>query len=215
MRKNLYWLVLTTILMLSIAMASIGTASPAQPAIHMEPKDNTAEVDETFDVKITVTEITEEENLYLWECRITFNPDIINAVNATEGSFLKDTGYETFWAKEIDNDIGRVDMLAMISEFPYPPNGATGSGTLATVTFEAVGRGATDLEFKEEDDTRLRTIKGEAPDQYIYPISHDRENGFFRNAGAPISLELVAAIAVVVVVAVCIFAVFYIRRRRA
>lgn len=215
MRKNLYWLVLTTILMLSIAMASVGTASPAQPAIHVEPKDNTAEVDETFVVNIAVTEITEEESLYLWECRITFNPDIINAVNATEGPFLKDTGYETFWAMEMNNTIGRVDILAMISEFPYPPNGATGSGTLATITFEAVGRGETYLEFKEEDDTRLRTIKGEAPDQYIYPIPHDREDGFFRNAGAQISLQLVAAIVVVVVVAVCIFTVFYLRRRRA
>jgi hypothetical protein len=213
MKKNPYWLVLTTIVMLSIAMASVGTASPAEPAIHVKPKDNTAEVGETFTVNIAVTDITEEENLYLWECRITFNPDIINAVNATEGPFLKDTGCETFWAKKMNNTIGTVDILATISEFPYPPNGATGSGTLATITFEAVGQGATDLEFKEEDDTRLRTIKGEAPDQYVYPIPHDRENGSFRNAGAPIPLQLVAAI--VVVVAACIFAVFYFRRKRA
>lgn len=214
MKRNPYWLVLTTIVMLSIAMASVGTASPAQPAIHVEPKDNTAKVDETFVVKITVTEITEEDSLYLWECRITFNPDIINAVNATEGSFLKDTGHETFWAREINNTIGRVDILAMLSP-PYPPNGATGSGTLATVTFKAVGRGTTDLEFKEEDDTRLRTVKGEAPYQHVYPIPHDRENGFFRNAGAPIPLQLVAAIVVVVAVAACILAVFYLRRKRA
>ncbi len=214
MRKNLHWVVLTTVFMLSIMMAGIGMASPEEPSIHVEPKDNTAEVGETFTVDITVTNVTEEDSLFLWECRITFDSGIINAVNATEGPFLKDTGHETFWAKGINNTIGRIDILAMISEFPYPPNGATGSGTLATVTFEAVGVGGTDLEFKEEDDTRLRTVKGEEQ-QYLYPIQHDRENGSFRNAGAPIPLQLVVAIVVVVAVAVCAIAVFYFRRKRA
>ena len=215
MRKNLHWLLLTTVFMLSIAMAGVGTASPT-PVIRVEPKDNTADVGETFAVNITVTDITEEESLYGWECRITFNPNIINAVNATEGPFLKDTGYETFWRMEIDNTTGTVDILALISPSiewsGFPPTGANGSGTLATLTFKAVGQGATDLDFKEEKDTELHTVKGEPPSQYDYPIDHTAEDGFFRNS-APIPLQLIAGI--VVVVAACTVAVFYFRRRRA
>ena len=217
MRKNMYWLLLTTVFMLSIAMTSVSTASPA-PVIRVEPKANTAEVGETFDVNITVTGITEQESLYGWECRITFNPGIINAVNATEGTFLKDTGYETTWlTPKIDNTTGTIDIGALITPSiewqGFPPTGAVGSGTLATVTFKAVGQGATDLDFKEQKDTELHTIKGESPNQYDYPIDHTAEDGSFSNAGPPIPLDLVAGI--VVVVAVCTVAVFYFRRKRA
>lgn len=218
MRKNLHWLVLTTVFMLSIAMAGVGTASPASPVIRVEPKDNTAEVGETFAVDITVTGITEEESLYGWECRITFKPGIINAVNATEGPFLEDAGYDTTWLPpKIDNTTGTIDVGALITPSMewdgFPPNGAVGSGTLATVTFKAVGQGATDLDFKEKKDTELHTVIIAGGAQYDYPIDHTAEDGFFRNAGPPIPLHIIAGI--VVVVAVCTVAVFYFRRKRA
>ena len=219
MRKNLHWLLLTTVFMVSIAMAGVGTASPALPVIRVEPKNNTAGVGETFDVNITVTGITEKESLYGWECRITFKPGVINAVNATEGPFLKDTGYETVWlSPKIDNTVGTIDMGALFMPSKewdgFPPNGAVGSGTLVTITFKAVGQGPSPLEFKEkEKDTELHTVKGEAPNQYPSPIAHTAEGGSFSNVGPPIPLHLIAG--VVVVVAVCTVAVFYLRRRRA
>ncbi|NVM22909.1 MAG: hypothetical protein HWN68_14140 [Desulfobacterales bacterium] len=219
MRKNLHWLVLTTIFVLSIVMAGIGTASPAEPAVHVEPKDNTAEVGETFGVNITVTDITEEESLYSWDCRITFDPGIINAVNATEGTFLTSTGYDTTWLPpNIDNITGTIDMGAIITPSMewngFPPNGAVGSGTLATVTFKAVGQGATGLDFKEKEmDTALYTVIFAAGDQNNAPIAHNAEGGVFSNAGPPIPLHLIAG--VVGAVVVCTFAVFYFRRKRA
>jgi len=203
--------------MLGIAMASVSTASPATPVIRVEPKNNTAKVGETFTVNITVADISNTSlcnGLYGWECRITFKPGIINAVNATEGPFLRDTGYETFWTMKIDNTTGTIDMLAIISEFePSPPTGAADSGTLATVTFKVVGQGGTKLEFKEEDDTELYTVLFAAGVGTSGPIEHTRENGSFSNTGPPISLHLVAG--VVVVVAVCAVAMFYFRRKKA
>jgi len=213
MGKNLHWLLIITVLVLSIAMAGVVTASPELPVIRVEPKNNTAGVGETFTVDITVADITENESLYGWECRITFNPSIINAVNATEGPFLKKvTGYNTFWSMNIDNASGKVKLGAMFEFGGFPPTGATGSGTLAKVTFKAVGQGATNLEFKEEKHTELDTVYGEAPNQYVYPIAHTAEGGFFSNAGSPIPLHVIAG--VVVVVAVCTVAVFYFRRKR-
>jgi len=217
MRKNLHWLLLTTVLMLSIAMAGVGTASPAFPVIRVEPKNNTGDVGENFTVNITVTDVSIStlcNGLYGWECRITFKPGIINAVNATEGPFLRDTGYETFWRMKIDNTTGTIDMLAIISEFPFPPTGAVGSGTLATVTFKVVGQGATKLDFKEKKDTELHTVLfGTGGVGTETPMEHTAEDGSFSNAGPPIPLHLIAGI--VVVVAVCTVALFYFRRKRA
>ncbi len=202
--------------MLGIAMASVSTASPATPVIRMEPKNNTAKVGETFTVNITVADISTTSlcnGLYGWECRITFKRGIINAVNATEGPFLKDTGYITTWlTPRIDNTTGTITIGAMIYELPFPPAGAMGNGTLATITFKVVGQGQTKLEFKEEDDTELDTVLFAAGVGTVGPIEHTRENGLFSNAGPPISLNLV--VGVVVVVAVCAVAVFYFRRKK-
>ncbi len=214
MRKNLYWLFLTTVFILSIAMASVGTASPEEPVIRLEPHDNTAAVGETFTVNITVTGITEEESLYGWDLKITFNPDIINAVNATEGPFLKDTGYATFFSKKIDNTTGTIKALGVFSDLPLPPTGANGSGTLTTITFKAVGQGATGLDFKEKIDTVLETIVGEYPYQHHPRIVHIATGGFFNNGGLLIPPYIVG-IVVVVAVAVFAVAVFYFWRKRA
>ncbi len=223
MKKNLYWLLLTTVFMLTVAMAGVGRASPA-PVIRVEPKDNTAEAGETFAVNITVTGISEEESLYSWECRITFNPNIIEAADATEGPFLEDTGYDTAWlTPRIDNATGTIDIGAIIPPSiewqGFPPNGAVGSGTLATVTFKVISQGATDLEFKEcaqphlYGDTELYTVIFAAgPPGTSSPIDHTAEKGFFSNAGPPIPILLIAGI--IVVVAVSIVAVLYFRRKR-
>ncbi len=218
MRKNMHFLLLATVFVLSIAMAGVGTASPASPVISLEPKDNTTEVGEEFTVDIVVADITEEESLYGWECRITFNPRVINAVNATEGSFLEDTGYETIWLPpNINNTLGTIDtgalLMPSIEWDGFPPNGAVGSGNLATITFKGVGQGSSDLDFKDKEDTELHTVKGEPPNQYDYPIDHTAKGGSFSNAGPSIPLSLIAG--VVVVAAVCVVAVFYFRRKRA
>ncbi len=95
---------------------------------------------------------------------------------------------------------------------PFPENGATGSGTLAMVTFKVVGTGETGLDFKP-GFTELYTVIGEAPNPIEYPIDHTAKNGFFRNAGAPISIELIVGIVVVVILV--IVALLYFRRKRA
>jgi hypothetical protein len=214
MRKNLYWLFLTTVFILSLAMASVGPASPGDPVIRLEPHNNAAGVGETFTVNITVTDITEEESLYGWECsKITFNPSIINVVNVTEGPFLKDTGYSTFFSKKIDNTTGTVKALGVISELPFPPTGASGSGTLATIIFKAVGQGATGLVFGEKDDTTLQTVLGEYPYQHNNPIVHTAEDGFFNNGGPQISLDIVAVSAVGIVVVVAVVGFYFWRKR--
>ena len=138
---------------------------PPVIVVSLYPPTNTVSPDETSTVNVTVADVFISEapvacnGLYGWECRVTFDPHVINVVNATEGPFLKYTGYETFWPPpKIDNTVGTIDMGAMFQFGVPPPTGAVGGGTLATVTFKAVGQGATALEFKEEIDMELFSV---------------------------------------------------------
>jgi hypothetical protein len=220
MRKNLCWLFAIMVLMLSVAMATVGTASAAAPVIRVEPRDNTAEVGKTLSVNITVSDITAEESLYGWECRITFNPSIVNALEAVKGPFLGSTGYDTTWlSPSIDNTIGTIDMGGLLTPTAewngFPPNGASGSGTLATITFTVVGQGATDLYFKEDMDTELHSVIIAGGSQIESPIVHTAEKGSFSNAGSIIPPQFTIVIAgIVVVVVVVALAVLYFRRKR-
>lgn len=220
MRKNLCWLFAIMVLMLSITMATVGTVSAAAPVVRVEPRDNNAEVGETFSVNITVSGITADESLYGWECRITFNSAIVNALEAVEGPFLGSTGYDTTWlSPSIDNTLGTIDMGSLLTPSAewggFPPNGANGSGTLATITFKVVGQGSTDLYFKEETDTELHSVIISGGSQNESPIVHTAEKGSFSNAGITVQGLLPMIIAgVVVVVVVVVLAVLYFRRKR-
>jgi uncharacterized membrane protein len=222
MRKNLHWFILVLIFVLSIAITYTASLAQALPVIRLEPKDNTAAIGENFAVNVTVTGITEEKSLYGWECRITFNPNILHAVDATEGPFLKTTGYDTTWlSPNIDNAAGSIRIGALLTPSAqwngFPPNGAVGTGTLATVTFQVVGQGSTGLEFKECErphlygDTELYSVTAGATDL----INHTAEGGTFSNAGGfllpSLSLE---TIALLIVVAIGCGVVFYFWRKR-
>lgn len=201
-----------TILILGTAMAGMVKAS--EPVVRIEPKSKKADPGETFNVNITVTDIVIGgglppcQGLYGWEASIKFNPKVLNAVNATEGPFLQASGYETLWRSRIDNTGGNISIGAMIFEIPVPPNGTTGSGVLATITFEVMSRGTTSIHFQR---AKLFTVISNvrAP---IEPFTI--EDGAFDNRTFVLSTELIGAIVVVVVI-VCGVAVFFYRRRRA
>lgn len=204
MRKNSRWALTATILILSIATASIGRASP-ETKISIVPSTSTAPVDETFTIDVTVTDVT---NLYGWEVEISFNNKILEVVNATEGPFLETAGYETFWPPpNLDNTEGAVTCGALFN-LPFPPNGANGSGILATITFKAIGQGLTTLRLEY---TSLQTVI--LPKSNM-PIYHERVDGTFNNgAGIQLSLELIVAVVVGVAI-VGTATVFYMRRKR-
>jgi len=222
MRKNLCLMLLTAALILNISMAGIGTADP-KPVISMDPKNNSAEPDTTFTVNIKVADVSEEKSIYGWEVEITFTPKIVKAVNATEGSFLLDTGYQTSWSINlsvpvIDNATGKITMGSMIMGPPFPSTGAHGNGILATVTFKAVSRGATPLKFAyTELDTLIWGGQAWIPKALNSKYDYSVEDGNFAfGAGGGVggvTLELIAG--VVIAVAVCSFAAFYYMRKRA
>lgn len=201
MKKKQRWIVLTTALLICIAMTSTGKASP-DTVIAVDPQSiEDLKTGESFTVNITVTNVT---GLYSWDINMTFDPAILKVEDAIEGPFIQQFGETTPLPVRISNDLGYVIIGAMFTP-PIPENLATGSGVLATVTFTVKGYGKTELGLK----SNLYTVIGVTP----VLIDHTSVDGVFRNA-TPTALSIELIIGVVVAVTIGGIAVFFYRRRR-
>lgn len=227
MKRKACWILLTIVLIMGIAMARVGKADPG-PIIQVEPQNNKADPGETFSIDITVADIVVSDTppmsngLLGWETWMTFDPNVVHAVNVTRGSFLKDAaseyGYDTIFSQKINNTKGTVTVGETVTpkmppDDPYPPVGATGDGILTTITFEVQAQGTTQIHFetpKEVAKTNLYTVIA----SNLVQISYTAEDGAFDNRSFVLSTELIVAIVVVVGVA-CVATVFIYRRRRA
>lgn len=76
-----------------------------------------------------------------WECKLSFNKDVLNAVQVQEGTFF--SGYQTFFnAGTIDNIQGKIiNMYDLV----VGPGNVTGSKPIVNITFRAVGYGSSNI----------------------------------------------------------------------
>jgi len=197
-------------LMFVAAVIGKAWANP-ETTISISPsKVDSVATGQTFTVDVAIADVT---NLYGWQINVTFNPSVLNANRISEGPFLKGVN-ETAWPKPvIDNAKGYIFASALLMP-PYPPAGATGSGTLANITFSVKSGGSSALHLDPEK-TYLRSV--ESGSGVIVPIEGIvRQDGNYGGGGGGItgvSWELIAGVVVVVVVVVVV-GVFLLRRRR-
>ena len=81
-----------------------------------------------------------------WQFEIAFDPAVLEAINVSEGDFLKTDGGSTFFQSgRIDNAAGKITGLiaGRISE-----GGVSGSGSVLQVTFKAKSEGETELALR-------------------------------------------------------------------
>jgi hypothetical protein len=120
------------------------TEQPGLPRVSVEPPSSIFAVDETNNVKLEITNVT---GLTGWECTIFYRNDIVNCMNVTEGPFLKVEG-STFLYQQINNAYNATHgRLLLACVFLGQNISASGSGTLATMTFKALARGQTTLDL--------------------------------------------------------------------
>jgi PKD repeat protein len=198
-RKNLLWTCLIALLLISAGSAVTVTFGAAAKMEVDPPLVEDIYYPGNFTVDITITNVND---LYGWGFTLSFNPSVLNITshieqvpipvppfyeNVTvyhvyEGPFLNDTGYETMFVPEINNAFGEANALAMLEFDPdtgaWPPEGADGSGVLATIEFTVIGTGVCVLDL---DYTELSTVKGEPPYQYVDYIPHTAADGLFDN----------------------------------
>ncbi len=152
MKKNVTWTLATVFLTLCIAAITNGLASPA-PTVAVDPPEvKDLQQGESFTVNLTISDIVISEDpisngLYGWSVKVTFNPAILNVATVTEGPFLQQAAETVPLPLRMNNTAGYAFVGAMIN-IPWGPQGATGSGVLATITFTVMGRGSTKLELE-------------------------------------------------------------------
>ncbi len=102
--------------------------------------ETTLLTDDTFTLNLNAENITD---LAGWQADIAFDPNVLEAVEVTEGDFLKsEVGTTFFQGGTIDNTAGKITDLfsARIAE-----SGVSGTGTLLSVTFKAKAGGETQV----------------------------------------------------------------------
>ena len=77
-----------------------------------------------------------------WQFDIAFDPAILEAINVSEGDFLKMGGTTLFQSGTIDNAVGKITGISAIR---LSTRGVSGTGTLLRVTFKAKSAGETSL----------------------------------------------------------------------
>src|SRR5262249_42875204 len=74
---------------------------------------------------------------------VGYNPGVMTAQSASEGTFFSGAGGTFFFPGIIDNGGGRVSFIS--GSLTGAVNGVNGDGLLATLSFTAVGGGSTTL----------------------------------------------------------------------
>lgn len=122
---------------------------PAAANIYIAPPkviDPTLIAGTTFDVNLTIAEATTVNS---WTANIFYLNTIITANNAMEGAFLSSAGATTF-GFTIDNAYnathGKIALSCSLSA-----GGASGNGNLATITFDVIALGESDISLADVD----------------------------------------------------------------
>ena len=110
-------------------------------ALYITPQNVKGAVGQFITVNISIWNV---DDLYGWQIRLEWNPQILNFSSVLEGDFLKKHG-QTFFSHKL-NETGYLILdCTLVSDL----TGVSGSGTLATVEFYVKEAGASQLRLSE------------------------------------------------------------------
>jgi len=131
--------VLLVFLIISTQSVSVYLAqSISTTTVNVFPSPVTACIGQSFNINVNISGVSD---LYGWEFKLGWNSTLLDAVNVTEGTFLKNSG-DTFFAPKVNNTAGY--MLVDCTLLGNVP-GVSGNGTLATIEFHIKEGGTCDL----------------------------------------------------------------------
>ena len=116
----------------------------ADPAVTFSASPSPAVVGSPVTLNVQVSDIVD---LYAFQFSVSFAPALLQATAVTEGGFLSTGGGTFFGAGTIDNVAGTISFTfdSLLGALP----GVSGSGTLATISFNAIGAGTSPLSFSD------------------------------------------------------------------
>jgi general secretion pathway protein D len=137
---------------------------PPEPTrVLFTPNNTAAQVGATVTVQL---DIANARNLFAAPFQLAFNPQVLRLTEVKPGSLLSSDGQPLIFTRNILNDTGTVTVN--LNRQPGA-GGVSGSGALATFTFQAVGPGATILTFPQLGlrDAQSQPIAAPAPQSII------------------------------------------------
>lgn len=141
--------ILTIFAFASLLTTSFLTMAVPSVTIYVEPLTISISIDETFSINITITGVTD---LYGWDVRLYYLNAILNGTEIIEGPFLRAAGETNFLIVDFDDAYnathGRIVVACMLTG---PVSGASGNGTLVTITFNSIGGGTTPIDIYFSD----------------------------------------------------------------
>lgn len=147
----------------------------AAPILSIAPSSIVVGLGITFSADVVIAEVTD---LFLFQFDLAFDPTILAATNLDEGAFLPSGGATFFIPGTIDNAAGSITFTLDTLLGPIP--GVTGTGTLASVTFDALAFGTSPITL---DNVLLLDSGG-------FPIAFDKEVGVVSVVPEPATLLL-------------------------
>lgn len=152
---------------------NVGVASTTT-RLYVDPPEiinATIAINSSIPIEVKVENVTD---LYGWSVNLTFRPDVLQVLNVAHSSWMQvNSGFSVFPITTIDNTAGYVFMGQILNPLTAT-SGATGNGTLVTVTFNVTSVGASYIDLTS---SKLNTKIG----ANNVPIDHTAENGFFDN----------------------------------
>ncbi len=185
MRKKLSCVMFAILFFGLVAIRPINQAyAPTLPNVFVDPpetKDSGKVIGSTFTVKVNVSNVArswpEDPELFGWQINMTFNPAVVNTTTASiaEGPFLKQAGATIPAGKTVNNAGG--SLLVGYLLWPYPEHGASGNGTLCSITFKVKALERATLLGFVTIATKLNSVESDI----LVPIPHTTEDGIFDN----------------------------------
>ena len=129
MRKTIFRLALITIAVLLVAIAP--AAAQTGTVVRVDPAFMQVVPDAPFTLTIQIDDV---ENLYAYDILLSFPPDKLEVVSASNGDFLEGPFLVDLITP--DNEAGTV--TAIVSQ-RNPAEPQSGNGTLVVITFHALG----------------------------------------------------------------------------
>lgn len=119
-------------------------ATPAPAVAVVSVQSASVNAGQTFSIDVEISNVTD---LVAFQFDLGFNPTLLAATTASEGSFLPGGGATFFIAGSIDNVVGSV--AATADTLLSTVSGVAGSGTLATFVFTALAQGTGTIDLSD------------------------------------------------------------------
>ena len=142
--------------------------------------------EDTFTLNIGATDVFDMAG---WQFDIAFDPATLEAIDVSEGNFLKTASATLFQGGTINNAAGRIEGISAIR---LSTRGASGAGTLVQVTFKAKAAGETRVTLEK---FQFGAITGEhipaGPHQIRFSVEGQLATGDVNRDGRVSVLDLI------------------------